>query len=173
MKTREISQMKPRLGQGRVGLRHKIKTLIPINKPIAQTMKSPPNDFTPKSPKAQDTVIPSCTVPQMKPRGDISSRKTIQYMSREIPIYPDPIYWPPPKPGKTRIPEIPGNLSDIDPEPSMDFKDNSPFQEGVISETYQRPDRSYFQEPQELESLINTGRLVQKFLLKQADINKY
>ena len=37
---------------------------------------------------------------------------------------------------------------------------------------YQRPDRSYFQEPQELESLINTGRLVQKFLPQQADINK-
>ena len=37
---------------------------------------------------------------------------------------------------------------------------------------YQRPDKSYFQEPQELESLINTGRLVQKFLPKQADIDK-
>ena len=36
---------------------------------------------------------------------------------------------------------------------------------------YKRPDKSYFQEPQEyLESLINTGRLVQKFLPKQADI---
>ena len=37
---------------------------------------------------------------------------------------------------------------------------------------YQRPDKSYFQEPQELESLINTGRLVETFLLKQADIDK-
>ena len=36
----------------------------------------------------------------------------------------------------------------------------------------QRPDKSYFQEPQELESLINTGRLVQKFLPKQADMDK-
>ena len=31
------------------------------------------------------------------------------------------------------------------------------IQEGVISEMYQRPDKSYFQEPQELDSLINTG----------------
>ena len=54
----------------------------------------------------------------------------------------------------------------------MDFEDNSPFQEGILSETYQRIDKSYFQESQELESLINTGRLVQKFLPKQADINK-
>ena len=42
----------------------------------------------------------------------------------------------------------------------------------MISEAYQRLDKSYFQEPQELESLINTGRLVQTFLLKQADIDK-
>ena len=33
-------------------------------------------------------------------------------------------------------------------------------------------DKSYFQEPQELGSQINTGRLVQKFLPKQVDINK-
>ena len=37
---------------------------------------------------------------------------------------------------------------------------------------YQRPDKSYFQEPQELASLINMGKLVQKFLLKQANIDK-
>ena len=67
---------------------------------------------------------------------------------------------------------IPGNLFDIDSEPNTDFEDNSPFQEGLISETYQRPDKPYFHKPQELERLINTGRLVQKFLPKQADINK-
>ena len=39
-------------------------------------------------------------------------------------------------------------------------------------ETYQRPDKSFFQEPQELEGLVNTGKLVQKFLPKQADIDK-
>ena len=37
---------------------------------------------------------------------------------------------------------------------------------------YQRPDRSYFQEPPELESLVSTGKLVQKFLPKQAEIDK-
>ena len=31
---------------------------------------------------------------------------------------------------------------------------------------------SFFQEPQELEGLVNTGKLVQKILPKQADINK-
>ena len=42
----------------------------------------------------------------------------------------------------------------------------------MILEIYQRPDKSYFQEPQVLDSLIKTGRLVQKFLLKQANIDK-
>ena len=73
---------------------------------------------------------------------------------------------------KTPIPEIPGSLSDIDPELNTDFEENSLLQEGVISETYERLDKSYFQEPQELESRINTGRLVQMFLPKQADIDK-
>ena len=96
----------------------------------------------------------------------------IQDVAREIPIYTDPVYRPPPKQGKTAVPKIPGNLADINPELNTDFKENSPYQEGVISETYQRQDKSYFQETQELESLINRGRLVQKVLLKQADIEK-
>ena len=70
------------------------------------------------------------------------------------------------------ISEIPGSLSDIDLELNTNFEENSPFQEGVISEMYQRPDKSYFQEPHELEGLINTGRLIQKFLPKQAGIDK-
>ena len=74
-------------------------------------------------------------------------RKTIQDVSKEIPIYLDPGYRPPPKPVRTPIPKIPGILSDIDPELNTNFEENSPFQEDVISETYQRPDKSYFPEP--------------------------
>ena len=96
-------------------------------------------------------------------------RKATQGVSREIPIYPDPVYRLPPKPVKAPIPEIPESLSDIDQELNTNLEENSPFQEGVISETYQGQHTSYIQEPQELESLINTGRLVQTFLPKQAD----
>ena len=115
-------------------------------------------------------------MPHIKSKDDSGSRmverETIHDISREILICPDPVYGPPPKPVKTPIPEIPGRLSDMDPEPNIDFEENSPFQEGVISEMYQRLDKSYFHEPQELESLINTGRLVQTFLPKQSDIDK-
>ena len=87
-------------------------------------------------------------------------------------MYPDPTYRPPPKPVKLLLPEVCRSLSDFHPEINRDFKENSPFQEGVISETYQRLDKSYFQEPQELDCLINTGRLVQVFLPKQTDTDK-
>ena len=60
---------------------------------------------------------------------------------------------------------------DINPELNTNFEENSPFQEDVISETYQRPNKSLFQEPHKLESLINTGRLLHKFLPKHADID--
>ena len=78
---------------------------------------------------------------------------------------------PPPKKTEIPIPEVPRNLLDFGPEINKNLKEKSPFQEGVISGAYQRPDHSYFQEPQELDSLINTGKLVQMFLLKQADID--
>ena len=55
---------------------------------------------------------------------------------------------------------------------SPDFEENSPFQEDVISKTLQRPNKSFFQDPKELNNLINTGNLIQKFLPKQADIHK-
>ena len=109
--------------------------------------KPPPEVLQPDTSKIQDTAIPipNFTIPQVKPKGHVSTkiidRKTIQDVGRKIPICPDPVYRPPPKPVKTSIPNIPGSLSDIDPELAIDFEDNSPFQEGAISETYQRPDK--------------------------------
>ena len=52
-KMTEVSQIKPRLGQGRAGLRCKIKTPIPINKPIVQAMEKQPKVLAPKPPKIQ------------------------------------------------------------------------------------------------------------------------
>ena len=42
------------------------------------------------------------------------------------------------------------SIDDISPNINLDFKENSPFQEGVISETFQRLDKSFFREPKEL-----------------------
>ena len=81
-------------------------------------------------------------------------RKSIQDIRREIPAYPDSIYRSPPKPTEIPLQEIPRKLKDFDTDVNMDFKEDSPYQEG--------PNRSYFQEPPELVSLISTGKLVQK-----------
>ena len=61
---------------------------------------------------------------------------------------------------------------DNDLDSNVDIEENSPFQEGIISEIYERPDTSYIQEPYELKDLIDTTELIQKFLPKQMDIDK-
>ena len=61
---------------------------------------------------------------------------------------------------------------ETDLDRKVDIEENSPFQEGIISEIYERPDKPYVQEPYELKDLIDTTRLVQKFLPKQMGIDK-
>ena len=62
---------------------------------------------------------------------------------------------PPPKPPDQLI-----NKQDIG-DTKMDIEENSPFQENIISEIYERPDKSYFQEPIELTDLIDTRNIIQ------------
>ena len=64
------------------------------------------------------------------------------------------------------------DLLETDLDRNVDIEENSPFQEGIISETYERPDKPYIQEPYKLKDLIDTTKLVQKFLPKQMDIEK-
>ena len=94
----------------------------------------------------------------------------------DVPFHPGPVYRPPPKPIRPVMSNQQSSQSspteDINPNINLDFEENSPFQEGVLSETFQRPDKSFFQEPKELGDLINKGNLIQKFLPKQADIDK-
>ena len=64
------------------------------------------------------------------------------------------------------------DLTDFDTDMKIKFEENSPHQEGIISEAYERPDKSYIQEPTELKDLIDTTKLIQKFLPKQVDTDK-
>ena len=54
----------------------------------------------------------------------------------------------------------------------MDIEENLPFQENIISEIYERPDMSYFQEPIKLKDLVDTKNIIQQFLLKQTEMDK-
>ena len=92
---------------------------------------------------------------------------------RPSPSYHDPYARPPPRPPDvTNSIDSWKDLSEIDLDRKVEVEENSPFQEGIILETYKRPDRSCVQEPQELKDLIDTTKLVQKFLPRQMDIDK-
>ena len=92
---------------------------------------------------------------------------------RPTPSYHDPYARLPPKP-----PDVSDTLDnqkdllDNDLDRKVEIAEISPFQEGIILEIYERPDNSYIQEPQELKDLIDTTKLIQKYLPKQMDIDK-
>ena len=71
----------------------------------------------------------------------------------DVPFHPGLTYRPPPKPFRYNVPgsqessQSSPSSQNISPDINLDFEENSPFQEGVISEVYQRPDKSFFQEP--------------------------
>ena len=65
------------------------------------------------------------------------------------------------------------NIEDINPNVNFDFKENSPFQEGIMSKTFQRPDKTFFfSRTKRIGYLISKGNLIHKYLLKQTDIDK-
>ena len=96
-----------------------------------------------------------------------------------VPFHPGPTYRPPPKPIRSNMPGSQESSQSLpSPENStsdinLDFEENSPFQESIISEASQRLDKSFFQEPQELHNLINTVNLIQKFYQKTQTETKY
>ena len=64
------------------------------------------------------------------------------------------------------------NKINQNPNINLEFEENSVFQEGIISESIQRLDKSFFQNPEELEDVIDKENLIHRFLPKQTDIDK-
>ena len=127
-------ERKPRLGQGRARVRR--KALPPLD-PRQGTSASKPivisNGIRPKMPKPI-IEIPRCEM---------------------LPLYLVPQNRPPPKPLDKLSKKQEVECSKIE------IEENLPFQEGIISEVYERPDKSYFQEPIELKDLIDTNNIIQ------------
>ena len=90
--------------------------------------------------------------------------------ARQVPIYPDPNLRLPQRPPDLK--ENRRELTDLDTGINTDFEEISPFQEGIILETCERPDMSNIKEPSELVDLLATTKIIQKFLPKQADTDK-
>ena len=119
-----------------------------------------------------------------KPQIEQSANKNIE-QSREniskqgynpqepiIPMYPNQVAKPLLKLPERVIQDGKQIDLELDIEINKDFEENSPYQEGIISEIYQRPDKSQIVDPPELIDLVNMERIVQKYLPKQTDLDK-
>ena len=75
----------------------------------------------------------------------------------DVPFHQGPTYRPPPKPIRSIMPgnqessQSSTSTENINPDINLDFEENSPFQEGIISEAYQRLDKSFFSRIQRIE----------------------
>ena len=67
----------------------------------------------------------------------------------DVPLLSHPLHEPLQKKQNITSPQ------DWKTEINLDIEENSPFQEGVISELIQRLDKSFFQNPRKLKDVIN------------------
>ena len=138
-------EKKPRLHQGRAGMRRKVKLGTPSQKNGVSTgpgsSESKPIIINDEAVSVVDPILPKLL--SEIPRSEL------------LPPYILPQNRPPPKPPDQLI-----NKQDIG-DTKMDIEENSSFQENIISEIYERPDKSYFQEPIELKDLIDTRNIIQ------------
>ena len=110
--------------------------------------------------------------PQIEQNKEIIPKQGYDPQEPIIPKYPNQITKPPPKPSEKVSQDDKQIDLELDLEINTDFEENSPYQEGIISEIYQRPDKAQIVDPPELIDLVNTERIVQKYLPKQADIDR-
>ena len=147
LKGNEILHKRPQIGQRGAGMRRRRPT--PIYQTITQT-----SELSKKIPEASKiesriTNQTHSTAPSQSITNSDGEATHRSPMIKDIPFYPDPTYRPPPKPTRTPMPGS-SQISEgtnINPEININFEENSPFQEGIISEIFQRLDRSFFQEP--------------------------
>ena len=176
---------KPRVGQGRARPRRKVKALQPITSPHllpaqpitehdSRTVMPLPEPTSELQSHVQSQILPRL-LSQHHPIDPTHIPQQIgpKIQHRPTPSYPDPYTRPPPKPPDISDPlDSQKDLLDNDSDRKVEIEENLPFQEGIILEIYERPDNSYVQEPQELTDLIDTTKLIQKYLPKQMDIDK-
>ena len=129
---------KPRLGQGRAGVRRK--------------MKAPPSSYTRLGTSESRPIVVKDEADPILPRPMSEIPR-----SEMLPPYLVPQIRPPPKPPNNLIKKKEVESSKIE------IEETSPFQESIISEVYERPDKSYFQELTELKDLIDTNNVIQQF----------
>ena len=81
---------------------------------------------------------------EQRPETCIMPEHTIRpkVTETQVPIYPDPLMEPPPRPLDIKMQDVRKINLNLDLEINKDIEENSTYQEGIISEIYQRPDKS-------------------------------
>ena len=118
--------------------------------------------------------------PQIKQSANRNREQSRENISKQeynpqepmVPICPNQVAKPLLKPPEKVIQDDRQIDLELDLEINKDFEENSPYQERIISERYQRPDKSQIVDPPELIDLVNTERIVQKYIPKQTDIDR-
>ena len=123
-----VIEKKPRLGQGRAGIKRKVKLAPPSQKKE--------DSIGPDFHRTKPIISSDEAVSSVDPIVPVPSSEVPR--SEGLPRYILLRNRPPPKPPDKLI-----NKQDIG-DTKMDIEENLPFQENIISEIYERPDKSYF-----------------------------
>ena len=156
--TKQGKPERPQMGQGRA------RTKKRKPDPISQTINQP-SDVTQEIPGR--TKIVTGKTNSIHSTNSVSDRliNNNPFMP-DVPLHPDSLLRTP------KQQTIKQNIQEINPKINFDFEENSSFQKGIISVTLKRLDKSFFQNPKALGNFINKENFVNKFLPKQANIDK-
>ena len=128
---------RPHIGQGRAGLRRKHEP-DHINQP---------SDVTRRNSERSKIVTGKTNNPQHTNSTCDRGINNDKSFPPDVLLHLDPLHKPLPKQQNVdKVIPINQNTGI-----SLDIEENSPFQEGIISKTIQRPDRTFFQNPKRLE----------------------
>ena len=145
------------IGQGRAGLRRKHADHI-----------NQPSDVTRRISERSKIATGKANIPQHTNTTHDRGVNNDKSFSPDVLLHPVPLCTPLQK--QQNVDKC--FQTSQDTGINLDIEENSPFQEGIISETIQRPDKTYFQNPKRLKNIIDMGNLIHKFLPRQTDIDK-
>ena len=143
---------------------NKCSFTVPSTQPVAQKATPKIAKIPIKTEKEKSLKHHLSRIVQQPPKGIV-----IPLGALIPPIVMPPNVRPPPKSPNV---DNANTSPSLGPEPNIDIEENSPHQEGIITEMYVVPDQSYLEQPQELIKLVNTSKVVQRYLPQQADIEK-
>ena len=148
---------RPHIGQGKAGLRRKHADCI-----------NQPSDVTRRISERSKIAKGKTNNPQHTNATHDRGINKDKSFSPDVLLHPDPLCTPLPK-QQNEDKVIPTNQ---DTDINLDIEENSPFLEGIMSETIQRLDKMFLQNPKRLKDIIDMGSLIHKFLPRQTDIDK-